>query len=116
MNYEFYLKVTDALKQYVLKNPNLFNHPYKIMKAFGFSTVEAFEVKRLYVEYKHKRIDLRRFVVRIFIIKYWKDSMIFTNYNGDTATTYYILETYVTLRLRIHNAERAYALEKFMAR
>lgn len=116
INYEFYLSVTNALATYIVAYPLIFRSAAKIEKAFKLEEHACRGIHGLYKSYQKNQTTLRRLSTYIFVKKYWNDNLIFTNYNGEKITAKYITSVYIKHVTRPDDKDKAYALEKFMAK
>lgn len=116
ISYDYFCNISVKLEKFVTENPKVLSSPGKLQNKLHLASNNCKELHKIARLYWSGCVPLRRLVLSIIVVKFWKDNAIFENCMGDCAVYQYMVARYEPhlpyARADIYT--KAKSLEKFM--
>ena len=117
ISYDYFCETTARLEKFIVENPKVLTSPGKLQNKLHLASNDCKELHKIARKYWYDNtVSLRRLVLSIVVVKFWKDSTVFENSMGDQAVYLYMVNRYKPslpyARADIYT--KAKSLEKFM--
>lgn len=116
ISYDYFCHISTKLENFITENSKVLTSPGKLQNKLHLASNNCKELHKIAQSYWQGCIPLRRLVLSIIVVKFWKDRAVFENCMGDRAVYRYMVSRYAP-RLPYARANiyiKAKSLEKFM--
>lgn len=116
ISYDYFCHISAKLENFVKENPKVLTTPGRLQNKLHLASNNCKELHKIVQSYWIGRIPLRRLVLSIIVVKFWKDCAVFENCMGDCAVYQYMVARYEPCLpyARANIYTKAKSLEKFM--
>ena len=116
ISYDYFCHISVKLEKFVTENPKVLATPGRLQNKLHLASNNCKELHKIAQSYRNGRVPLRRLVLSIIVVKFWKDCAVFENCMGDCAVYRYMVARYEPCLpyARANIYTKAKSLEKFM--
>lgn len=94
ISYDYFCHISAKLENFVIENPKVLISPGRLQNKLHLASNNCKELHKIAQSYWKGCTPLRRLVLSIIVVKFWKDCAIFENCMGDCAVYRYMVSRY----------------------
>ena len=94
ISYDYFCHISTKLENFIIENPKVLTSPGKLQNKLHLASNNCKELHKIAQSYRKGSVSLRRLVLFIIVVKFWKDRAVFENCMGDCAVYRYMVARY----------------------